>query len=79
MELTTDDTGRVCTVQYADVGKVEGIIVEVDPQNKRAQVFDFPSNSLDTSVEFSQITSLGTFVTIPQLEAIGLCFVSKPK
>ena len=66
MQLKTRDIGHSCIVQYDDPGKVEGIIVEIDFQGRDAKVFAPSDNNLDSSVEFSQILSVGKRVLLPQ-------------
>lgn len=68
MKVTKSDVGRTCIVQYDDIGKVEGMVVEVDtdPGTKCAKVFTFYDRNLDPSIDLEQILSLGDYICPPQ-------------
>jgi len=63
MKVRSIDVGRTVMVRFNE-GRMEGILVEVDTQNKSAKVFFSLDNSLNTRVEFDQITEIGQRVDL---------------
>ena len=63
MRLNKGDVGRSCLVKYDDIGRVEGMIVEIDDNRKMADVYVFTDRAIDKSVEVCQISELGDHVT----------------
>ena len=63
MKIRKSDIGRVCLVEYNDIGTVEGMIVEVDSETNDAAVFVFADRILDRHVSFNQIVETGHRIT----------------
>lgn len=73
IKLTQDHVGKFCMVQWDDVGKMEGLIVEVENRPapvKNAKPYQnvkvfFPIDSTLDNVEGDQIVSVGKRIVIP--------------
>jgi hypothetical protein len=62
MRLSKRDAGRHCTVKYTDSGRMDGILLYVDRENRGAAVYLFADQTLDQSVDFSQVVELRDYV-----------------
>ena len=61
MRLSKRDSGRWCTVKFDDIGRVDGLIVQINTEFKSADVYIAASNSIE-DVEFNQIVELRDYV-----------------
>jgi hypothetical protein len=57
MKIRKGDTGRWCTVKFEDVGRVDGIIINVNPEFKSLDVY-IPALDTVEDPDFSQIVEI---------------------
>lgn len=59
-KLKKNDVGHLCLVKWDDVGRQEGMLIEVDDDGKRGKIF----NDKDIqNVESEQVVKVGNAVT----------------
>jgi len=63
MKVTKNDLGKVVLVKFDDVGRVDGLLVDIEPEHRRANVFFPYDNQLD-DIDIDQIVSIGKRVQI---------------
>lgn len=67
MKLLRDDMGKAVLVRYDDVGRIEGVLVDIvdhEPTGREAKVFFLNDKTID-NVELSQIVEVGKRIKIP--------------
>lgn len=64
MKVTKSDIGKSCLVEFDDIGRTEGMILD-SSESPWVQVFLFHDKTID-NVEPNQIIEMGPFVKPPK-------------
>ena len=65
MRISKRDVGRWCTVKYDDVGRIDALIVDVNPDDKNVDIFAPAFEGEGTNnVDFSQVKELRDYVEV---------------
>jgi hypothetical protein len=59
--LKQSDAGRLCLVEYDDIGRVEGMITDICDNRRTAGVFIFMDRKMDSVVDKDQIVEINDY------------------
>jgi len=62
MKLNKKDAGRLCLVEWTDIGRADTMIMEIDDDRRNAKVYCFYDSTVQ-DIEATQIVEMGNYVT----------------